>query len=216
MSEIKQDIEEKLVIEKDETNKQNKNVSPNDEIEDNSEIENDEEIENDDKLKDVSNDIPNDDTDINAIIGYENESSFESSSDSSYDSDDDLNEEYKRIERETQINTLLEYHPETSQMNYKEIITNAKIIRDKNGIIIDSLHQTIPMLTKFEKARILGLRAKQLNNGSTPFINVPNNIIKGITIAELELKAKKIPFIIRRPIPNGGSEYWKLQDLELI
>ena len=29
-------------------------------------------------------------------------------------------------------------------------------------------------------------------------------------------KVKKIPFIIRRPIPNGGTEYWKLQDLELL
>ena len=27
---------------------------------------------------------------------------------------------------------------------------------------------------------------------------------------------KKIPFIIRRPIPNGGSEYWKVNDLKNI
>ena len=24
----------------------------------------------------------------------------------------------------------------------------------------------------------------------------------------------KIPFIIRRPMPNGGSEYWKINDLK--
>ena len=47
--------------------------------------------------------------------------------------------------------------------------------------------------------------------------NLPSNsIINGYTIAEMELKEKKIPFIIKRPMPNGGSEYWKLQDLELI
>ena len=39
-------------------------------------------------------------------------------------------------------------------------------------------------------------------------------IIDGYIIAEEELKQKRIPFIIRRPLPNGGSEYWKLQDLE--
>jgi len=27
---------------------------------------------------------------------------------------------------------------------------------------------------------------------------------------------RKIPFIIRRPIPGGGSEYWKLSDLDII
>ena len=28
--------------------------------------------------------------------------------------------------------------------------------------------------------------------------------------------SKKITFIIRRPIPNGGSEYWKVNDLKNI
>ena len=32
----------------------------------------------------------------------------------------------------------------------------------------------------------------------------------------MELNEKKIPFIIRRPLPNNSSEYWKLQDLEII
>ena len=32
----------------------------------------------------------------------------------------------------------------------------------------------------------------------------------------MELKEKKIPFIIRRPLPDNSFEYWKLQDLELI
>ena len=27
---------------------------------------------------------------------------------------------------------------------------------------------------------------------------------------------KKIPFIIKRPIPGGAFEYWKLKDLEII
>ena len=71
-------------------------------------------------------------------------------------------------------------------------------------------------MTKYEKARILGQRAKQIETGSKPFLNVPENIIDGYIIAELELKEKKIPFIIRRPIPGGGFEYWHLRDLEII
>ena len=35
-------------------------------------------------------------------------------------------------------------------------------------------------------------------------------------MAELELAEKRIPFIIRRPLPNGGSEYWNVKDLENI
>jgi len=25
-----------------------------------------------------------------------------------------------------------------------------------------------------------------------------------------------LPFIVKRPMPNGGCEYWKLQDLEIL
>ena len=32
----------------------------------------------------------------------------------------------------------------------------------------------------------------------------------------MELKERKLPFIIRRPLPSGGSEYWKVEDLELL
>ena len=39
-------------------------------------------------------------------------------------------------------------------------------------------------------------------------------MIDGYTIALQELKEGKIPFIIRRPLPNGASEYWKINDLE--
>jgi len=38
-------------------------------------------------------------------------------------------------------------------------------------------------------------------------------MINGLTIAQLEFKQKKLPFIIRRPLPNGGSEYWNVHDL---
>ena len=91
-----------------------------------------------------------------------------------------------------------------------------KVTRDSDGIIIDDLHKTIPYLTKYEKSRVLGQRAKQINSGATPFVKVPEKVIDGYIIADLELKEKKIPFIIRRPLPNGGSEYWSLKDLDNI
>ena len=47
-------------------------------------------------------------------------------------------------------------------------------------------------------------------------MEVSNDIIDGYLIATKELEEKKIPFIIRRPMPSGGSEYWHLKDLEVI
>ena len=93
-----------------------------------------------------------------------------------------------------------------------EILT--KITRDNNNNIIDKNHKTLPFMTKYEKTKILGQRASQINIGATRYIDIPENITDGYLIAQMELKAKKIPVIIRRPLPDGKSEYWKLADLE--
>ena len=135
-----------------------------------------------------------------------------------YDSDDDEYEaeDFQKLDDEMRKNYITMNHPESITQNYDEIYKLSKIVRNKNNIIIDSAHRTLPMLTKYEKARILGVRAKQINNGAVPFIELKENIIDGYLIAERELAEKKIPFIIRRPIPNRGSEYWRLEDLEII
>ena len=86
----------------------------------------------------------------------------------------------------------------------------------KNNEIIDDFHKTLPVLTKYEYSKILGYRASQLNSGSKPFIDLEDNIIDSFVIAKMELNQKKLPFIIRRPLPNGSSEYWKIQDLEIL
>ena len=130
------------------------------------------------------------------------------------DDDDDGELYLQKFDRAINDNYIVNNHPESVLQNYDEILVMIKVVRDKDGIIIDDLHRTIPYLTKYEKARILGQRAKQINSGSKLFIKVPEDILDGYIIAELELKAKRIPFIIRRPLPNGGSEYWSIKDLE--
>jgi DNA-directed RNA polymerase I, II, and III subunit RPABC2 len=137
-----------------------------------------------------------------------------------YDEEDDedpTGEVYlQKFDKEINDNYLVNIHPESAIHNYDEILAMTKVVRDKNGIIIDDLHKTIPYLTKYEKARILGQRAKQINSGATVFVKVPEKVIDGYLIAELELQEKRVPFIIRRPMPNGGSEYWSIKDLENI
>jgi DNA-directed RNA polymerase subunit K/omega len=133
------------------------------------------------------------------------------------DDDDNDGEQYlQKFDQSINDNYILNFHPESVLQNYNEILSMTNVVRNNDGIIIDDLHRTIPYLTKYEKSRILGQRAKQINSGHHTFVKVPENVIDGYIIAEMELKLKRIPFIIRRPLPNGGSEYWKVQDLENI
>jgi len=137
------------------------------------------------------------------------------------DDDDDDDDEYEenylqKFDNEINKNYLIEFHPECLNHNSDEVNKLANVIRDENNIIIDPLHKTLPYLTKYEKARVIGQRAKQIETGAKPLVKVPENIIDGYVIAELELREKKIPFIIKRPIPGGAFEYWHLKDLEII
>jgi DNA-directed RNA polymerase subunit K/omega len=148
------------------------------------------------------------------ILGADNISD----DDNEVDDEDEDDEDYlQKFDRDIKKNYIVDYHPECMIHNYEEISALTKVIRDKDNIIVDPLHRTIPYLTKYERARVLGQRAKQINLGARPFIKVPENIIDGNLVAEMELIQKRIPFILRRPLPgNSGSEYWNLKDLEII
>ena len=138
--------------------------------------------------------------------------------DSDEDEDADADEHYlQKFDTEIKKNYIVDFHPECMIHNYEEITALTVVLRDKDDIIIDPLHRTVPFLTKYERARVLGQRAKQLNSGARPFVKVPENVIDGYLIADLELMQKRIPFIIRRPLPgSSGCEYWNLKDLEII
>jgi DNA-directed RNA polymerase I, II, and III subunit RPABC2 len=139
--------------------------------------------------------------------------------DSDYESDEDEDEDedyLQKFDKEIRENYILNHHSESQVNNYDEIYNMTKVQRNKDNVIIDELHKTVPILTKFEKTKILGVRAKQLNNGAKPMITLKNPIIDGYLIALKELEEKKIPVIIRRPLPNNTSEYWNLKDLEII
>lgn len=136
-------------------------------------------------------------------------------SDESDEEADGEDEPYlQKFNTEIKKNYVVSNHPECVIQNYHEIIAMSAVVRDKYNNVIDGLHRTCPYLSKFEKTRVLGQRAMQINAGAPAFVKVPENIVDGYLIAEMELSQKKIPFIIRRPLPNGGSEYWKLSDLE--
>jgi DNA-directed RNA polymerase I, II, and III subunit RPABC2 len=147
----------------------------------------------------------------------EEDEEYEEEDDYEEEEDDDEDEFYlQKFKSEMNHNYLIDIHPECMKHRDEEIAILTKVVRDDNNIIIDDLHRTIPYLTKYEKARVIGVRAKQINMGAQIFIDVDPSIIDGAIIAEKELFARKMPFIIRRPLPGGGSEYWNLTDLEIL
>ena len=134
----------------------------------------------------------------------------------SEDEDEDDEKETDLIENYIEKDIFQIFHPQIKQINNQELQKLLKITKNEDGIINDENHKTMPILTRYEKSKIIGLRATQINSGGELFINAPANIIDGITLAKMELKQKKIPFIIRRPLPNGTNEYWDINDLEIM
>ena len=64
----------------------------------------------------------------------------------------------------------------------------------------------------------MGLRATQLEGGAKTLLEKENykGIRKSIDIATIEFERGVIPFIVRRYLPNGQYEDWKLNDFQNI
>jgi len=139
----------------------------------------------------------------------------DSITDSDVESEDEDTVDVK-IDNEFKRQFIQSIHPEEMQDSFHEMNASCVIARDKEQFIVDTKHTTYPFLTKYEKARVLGVRITQLNKGAKPLIEYKSNIIDNHIIAEQELQKKQIPFIVMRPLPNGKKEYWRLQDLEII
>ncbi len=77
----------------------------------------------------------------------------------------------------------------------------------------DDQRKTIPRLTKFERARILGVRAKQLSMNSPVLVDT-ENLTDHLKIAKKELDEGKMPLIIRRFLPNKTYEDWRIRELK--
>ena len=94
--------------------------------------------------------------------------------------------------------------PHSKVLNYTQIIEQ-----------VNKPKKTLPFMTKYEEARVIGVRIEQLSRGAKP--NISTKGLHSIReIAEEELKQRKTPFIIRRPLPNNTFEYWKIEEFEKI
>lgn len=144
---------------------------------------------------------------------------YEETEDNDYDQepvgDDDFEETAEvmvdpkiGVKPSTETQILLSHHPEI-WVDYVETIKE-KLVKGTNKPVC------YPFLTQFERTKVLSFRASQLAQGSRPYIEVPDNVSDLYLIAKMELKMKKLPFIIKRPLPDGNYEYWSLSELMVL
>jgi DNA-directed RNA polymerases I, II, and III subunit RPABC2 len=117
-----------------------------------------------------------------------------------HDGSDDGGEE---IENEDQIDVIEE---DAQEENADGIVGGIR--REKN---LERITSTF--MTKYEKARVLGTRALQISKNAPLMITPVPGESDPYKLAERELTEGKIPFIIRRYLPDGSYEDWKLAEL---
>ena len=112
---------------------------------------------------------------------------------------------------------LLDQHPEIWP-DYEESVLEKLVIRDAYppSASKDTGHATYPFLTLYERTKVLSLRASQLAAGAQPFIDVPEYLTDVYEVAKAELEAKRLPYILKRPLPDGEYEYWRIADLMIL
>jgi DNA-directed RNA polymerase I, II, and III subunit RPABC2 len=138
--------------------------------------------------------------------------------------EEEWEEEYEEPEVEDlvadmkpELKKLYQQHPECLLDYVEQVMPRVPLhVMVPHGDKADTNHRTYPFMTVFERTKIIGLRANQLSKGSAPFVSIPKHITDVRDIARLELEQKRLPFIIKRPLPNGTFEYWRVADLLLL
>lgn len=72
--------------------------------------------------------------------------------------------------------------------------------------------KTSKYMTKYERARILGTRALQISMNAPVMVELEGET-DPLEIAMKELRQRKIPFTIRRYLPDGSYEDWGVDEL---
>ena len=121
----------------------------------------------------------------------------------------DIGNELMRFHPEARIDTIESISMDIQLTNVPPSFTNA----DGQS---DPRHRSVPFLTQFEKTKVLGFRTNQLSQGARAFIAGPAHITELREIARMELEARRLPFIIKRPMPDGSFEKWRLSDLLIL
>lgn len=130
----------------------------------------------------------------------------------------------------SELTKLLQQHPEIWIPYREQVLEQAAVhppenptqseidlmtgLRDTSAL--DANHSTYPFLTGYERTKCISYRASQICNGANPYLTIPPGVTDAYEIAKMELEAKVLPFIVKRPLPDGSFEVWRIADLMLL
>ena len=175
--------------------------------------------ESDDESENIQSELMND-TEDDISINYINDDDDDDIDDIDDDDDADVEGNNNDVNMESSEN-IDNIKTDTNDDIYDEEdidifdYNDPDIEINLNKRVPDNERITVPRLTKYERVRILGTRAKQISDGSKVFIK-SNKVKNAMDIAELELEYKVVPLKIKRPLPNGKYEIWSIRELEII
>uniref|UniRef100_A0A6C0M0J7 DNA-directed RNA polymerase n=1 Tax=viral metagenome TaxID=1070528 RepID=A0A6C0M0J7_9ZZZZ len=79
---------------------------------------------------------------------------------------------------------------------------------------------TFPHFTRYEYVVLLAARSQQIAEGSAPLVSLeglnPSDPRFLDKVVQREIEQQKLPYLVRRRLPNGECEYWSAQELKLI
>ncbi|CAL4917751.1 unnamed protein product [Urochloa decumbens] len=127
--------------------------------------------------------------------------------------DDDYNEMdmYEDEPPEPEIEEGAEEELENNNEDAPDDVVGAEG-EEKNQEKAKAERKTSKYMTKYERARILGTRALQISMNAPVMVELEGET-DPLEIAMKELRERKIPFTIRRYLPDGSYEDWGVDEL---
>mmetsp|Transcript_9476 Transcript_9476/g.16587 ORF Transcript_9476/g.16587 Transcript_9476/m.16587 type:complete len:128 (+) Transcript_9476:76-459(+) len=118
---------------------------------------------------------------------------------------------------EAQLGELKDASPEVSNASPEHEGSPSgnriEVIPEHEGhFTVQEARKTTKYMTKYEKARVLGTRALQISMNAPVMVEIGDET-DPLRIAQKELQARKIPIVIRRYLPDGSHEDWRINEL---
>ena len=101
----------------------------------------------------------------------------------------------------------MENHPEVKPVFRKDVNESPKDTRI-----------TREFYSKYEFVALLSIRTEQISQGARPLVG-----IEGLktsdprfveNVAKREIEQRKLPFLVRRQMPDKTAEFWSVQEME--
>jgi len=128
---------------------------------------------------------------------------------------DDDEIEYPEVEQEYDEEEYTEDTEELEEELQSEGEEKEEIVLDSSDFVENKQRVTSIYLNKYERTKVLGMRALQISLGASPLVDI-GELTDAYEIALLELRQRKCPFVIRRYLPDHTYEDWKVSELQIL